>query len=190
MACVDPISVLHQLERRRDVEFISLNPLLIRLNCCSLTCTAVGYTTKQMKSASYAAILTEIVKDHKIIGDHASKLVCPNTTGPCEFCSEPEQSTLSRHITWRLPRLTNIWGMSSVCQICHYWTDGTSHYAIGTLCCDLQFSLMSDSKTGLAAAFETFIRSSDHYINVGGIEGMHTQLHPNITSCPLCKRQL
>jgi len=190
MVYSDPISVLHQLVQRRDVEFTTRNPLSIKFNCCSTTCTAPGYVTKHQKVESFAEILDKLEKHHKIVSSPTLRVICPVRVTPCTFCSDPSQSVMPEHVTRRLPRIASVCGMTAVSQICHYWSDGNLHHAVGTLCCDQNFSLSCDSKPGLLAAFETYITTTTHYINGEGNKGIHVKLHPTITNCPLCKRQL
>jgi len=187
MGYVDPISVINLLEQRRDLELVTRNPLCIKLNCCDSTCTATGYITKSQKLESFTIILGELEKHHKIDN---MKVVCPTRVTPCEFCSDPVQAVLPNHVTKRLPRIASICGVSAVCQNCHYWTDGTSYFLVGTLCCDQNFSLSSNSKPGLISAFDSYIKTCTHYIDSDGFKGIHVKLHPTITKCPLCVRQL
>jgi len=190
MVYSDPVSVLHQLVQRRDVEFVTRNPLSVKLNCCPSTCTASGYITKHQKAESFAAILKELETHHKIVSTPTIRVVCPNRVAPCEFCSHPMRAVMPDHIVRRLPHISSVCGMAAVCQVCHYWTDGEKHFAVGILCCDQEFTLQSDSRSGLINAFETFVKSSTHYIDNEGIEGIHVKLHPSIIFCPLCARLL
>lgn len=187
----DPISVLHQLEQRGDLVFTTANPLSVKLNCCAITSSADGYATKRQKAESYSTVLSQLEGvGHSVIDSPPARLVCPNKIMPCEFCSDPKPSELTGHITRRMPKVNSICGISALCEVSHYWTNGSEHFAVGSLCCNQSFSLRCPSKACLYAAFETFLEASDHFIKTDGVSGLHVRLHSSISSCPLCDRKL